>query len=168
MKYFSLLLVLTLSLNLSAQTANDNLNEQLLNMKNAFLEEDFSTVADYTFPKIIEMMGGKDKMVEVSKATFSKMKSQNYIVANISFKDPSEFLEYKGDLQGTIRQVLVMNTPNGRIQSETTLLAISQDDGKNWVFLDTSGFQKASLQSFYENLHPEMEIKPSENKQLDN
>jgi hypothetical protein len=167
MKYFSLLLVFILSLSLSAQTDNENLNEQLLHLKNAFLEEDFSTVADYTFPKIIEMMGGKEKMVEVTKNTFSKMKSQGFILDEISFKDSSNFFTHNGDLQSTITKVLVMDTPNGKVKTETTMIAISKDEGENWVFFDTSGMQKASVQSFYANMHPDLEIKQSKKETIE-
>jgi hypothetical protein len=166
MKYFSLLLVCFLGLNLQAQTDNKNLNTQLETMKTAFLSKDYAIVADLTFPKVLDMMGGKDKMIEVTASTISSMEEQGFKFESIAFKAPSNFLKHNGDLQCTVIQVLVMDTPNGKVQSETTVLAISEDDGENWVFLDSSGMPKASLQSFYENLHPDIVIEPSQKKNL--
>jgi hypothetical protein len=167
MKYFSLLLVCFIGLNLQAQTDNKNLNEQLETMRSAFMDKDYSVLAEYTYPKVVEMMGGKENMIEATSSTMAQMEAQGFVFEKLSFKDASDFLEHNGDLQCALRQVLVMDTPNGKVQSETTLLAISKDDGENWVFLDSSGMPKASLQSFYENLHPDMVIAPSEKKNLE-
>jgi len=167
MKYLSLLLLCFISFNLEAQTDNINLNNQLKAMSSAFLEDDYSIVADYTYPKILEMMGGKEAMIETTKESISKMKSQGFSFLDISFKDPSTFFEQNGDTQCAITQVLVMETPNGKVQSESTIIAISEDEGENWVFLDSSGMPKASLQNFYTNLHPDIEVKASQKKNLE-
>jgi hypothetical protein len=166
MRYFSLLLVCFLSFNLSAQTDNKDLDTQLETMKTAFMEKDYATFVDFTYPKVIEMMGGKEKMVETTSASIAKMESQNFIISSIAFKDPSELMEHNGDLQCAITQVLVMDTPNGKVQSERALIAISKDNGKNWVFLDSSGMPRASLENFYENLHPDLNLDRGVKKKL--
>lgn len=167
MKYISLLMICLLSLSLEAQTENENLNNQLNTMRTSFLDKDYSVVADYTYPKVIEMMGGKSAMIEATTNSMEQMESQGFTFLDISFKDASQFYEHNGDTQCTLIQVLVMETPNGKVQSESTMLAISEDEGKNWVFLDSSGMPKATLKGFYSNLHPDLEIKPSKKKVLD-
>ncbi len=167
MKYLSLLWICFIGLNLSAQTDNENLNTQLENMRSAFMEKDFAIVADYTYPKVLEMMGGKENMIEVSAASIAKMESQNFIVKSISYEKPSEFLKHNGDLQCAITQIMVMSTPNGNVQNKTVLIAISKDEGENWVFLDTSGMPRASVEDFYENLHPELNLDRGGKKMLD-
>lgn len=165
MKYLSLLLICFLSVNLSAQTDNETLNTQLNAMKTAFMDKDYSLIAKHTYPKIVEMMGGKEKMVEVTSTTMAKMESQNFIFKSITFKDPSELMEHNGDLQCALTQIIVMDTPNGKVQNERTLVAISEDDGNNWVFLDSSGMNSDSLKGIYPNLHPDLVLKP-ESKQI--
>ena len=78
--------------NLNAQTDNTNLNTQLNSLRTAFIDKDFDVVADYTYPKVVALMGGKEKMVEVSAASIAKMESQNFILKSISYEDPSEFM----------------------------------------------------------------------------
>ncbi len=167
MKYLSLLWICLIGLNLSAQTDNENLNTQLENMKSAFMEKDFALVADYTYPKVLEMMGGKEKMVEVVSASVAKMESQNFFFKSIAYKNSSDLMERNGDLQCAITQVMVMDTPDGKVQNETALIAISQDNGKNWVFLDTSGMSRTSVESFYTNLHPDLNLETAGQKKLD-
>jgi len=167
MKYFIVLIVFAISLNVTAQTDNENLNEQLNTMKTAFMNKDFAAVADFTYPKLIEMVGGKEKMIEMTQYTYTKMESQGFILKNLSFKDSSDLFNHKGDLQCGITKVMVMDTPDGKTQNETTMIAISKDGGEKWVFFDTSGMSRASAQSLYKNLHPDLEIKPSQKKTLD-
>ena len=169
MKAFSILvcLLLSISISLQAQTENENLNTQLKSMSTAFLDEDYKLMAEYTYPKVLEMMGGKEAMIQATENTMSQMKSQGFSFLDINFKDPGLFYEKNGDRQCAITQVLVMQTPQGKVQSESTLVAISQDEGENWKFLDSSGMSKASLESFYANLHPDIEIKASKKIPID-
>lgn len=167
MKLFNILVFLILSLSLQAQTDNENLNGDLEAMSSAFLDEKYEVIADYTYPKILEMMGGKEAMVKATQSTMSQMKSQGFTFLEINFKDPSPFYENNGDKQCALTQVLVIVTPEGKIQSESTLLAISKDEGETWKFLDSSGMPKTYLDSFYPNLHPDIEIKTSKKTKLD-
>ncbi len=167
MKYFSLLIVCFLGLQSQAQSDNKNLNDQLENMRKAFIAKDYGVVADFTYTKVLEKMGGKEKMIAATSNSISKMESTGFVIEKISFKDPTKFLKHNGDLQCAITQVLIMNTPHGKMQSESTIIAISQDDGENWSFLDSSGMPKDTLKAFYTNLHPDMEIKPSSRRKLD-
>jgi hypothetical protein len=156
-----------MSISLQAQTKNENLNTQLKSMSSAFLDGDYKVMAEYTYPKVLEMMGGKEAMIQATESTMSQMKSQGFTFLDITFKDPGKFYEKNGDTQCSITQVLVMETPQGKVQSESTLVAISQDEGENWVFLDSSGMSKVSLESFYSNLHPDIEIKASNKTKID-
>jgi hypothetical protein len=167
MKHPVLLFIALISLNLNAQTDHESLNAQLESMSSAFLNEDYKAMADYTYPKILEMMGGKEAMIEATESTMSQMKSQGFTFLDIVFKEPSKLYEKNGDTQCVVTQVLVMETPQGKIQSESTLLAISEDEGENWVFIDSSGMPRASLESLYPNLHPDIEIKASKKSAVD-
>lgn len=166
MKYFSSVLFCILALNIFAQTDNKNLNTQLNAMKDGFMNKDYAAIADFTYPKVVEMMGGKENMIKTTEQTMEKMASQGFVFESISFEDPSNFFKKNGDMQCVITQVLVMNTPNGKVENKTALLAISSDNGDNWVFLDTSGMPKASVQNFYTNLHPDLNFDRGGKKKL--
>jgi hypothetical protein len=166
MKYFSIIFLCFLSFSLTAQTNNDNLNEQLSEMKTAFENNDYSVIIDYSYPKLVNMMGGKEEMIKATTNSMKKMESQGFVIEELSFKDPSEFMEHNGDLQTTISQVILMQTPDGKVESTSTMVAISEDDGENWMFLSASGMSKKTVKSFYENIHPDLEIKKMEKKNL--
>lgn len=149
------------------QTKNENLNSQLAKMKTLFLAEDYENFADYTYPKIIEMMGGKSNMVDATTQGMNKMKNDGFIVTDLDFKDASDFLEKDGELQCSITQLLIMKTPHGMIESEYTLIGISNDNGQNWKFIDTSGKDKETMLKYFPNLHNEIVIKQKKQKLVD-
>lgn len=150
-----------------AQTTNENLNGQLNEMKTSFLNEAYLGVVKYTFPKVVEMMGGEEEMLKTTQTTMNSMKAQGYVIEDISFSNPSDIVSQNGFAQCTLNQVLLMKTPEGNIQSTTTLLAVSNDNGENWKFLDASGIPKDLVVEIFPELHPDMEIKPSERKNID-
>ena len=133
-------------------------------MSSVFLEDDYKLMAEYTFPKVVEMMGSKENMVETTKNTMTKMESQGFTIESLSYTNSSDIYEHNGDTQCVFDQSVIMNTPDGKIENTTAVIAISNNNGKNWVFFDTSGMPRTSVQEFYENLHHDLEIKQSEKK----
>ncbi|WP_157579348.1 hypothetical protein [Polaribacter vadi] len=136
-------------------------------MKNFFLTGDFENYANYTYPKIIEMMGGKSNMIKVTKQGMTKMKNNGFTFTDLNFKNPSEFLKKENELQCTLTQIIVMETPRGKIESEYTLIGISSDEGQNWTFIDTSGKDKETMLKHFPNLHNEIIIKPKKQKLIE-
>ena len=165
-KIWILILIINSAFGL-AQTENKNLNSQLGEMKKFFLNEDYKNFANYTYPKVIKMMGGKSNMVKATEQGMNKMKNDGFSFTNLNFKNPSEYLKKGNELQCSLTQVIVMKTPRGKIESEYTLIGISSDDGKNWTFIDTSGKDKESILKYFPNLHDDIIIKPKKQKLID-
>ncbi len=141
------------------QSSNENLNRQLQEMRKYFLEEDYTSFANYTYPKVIEMMGGKARMIQATESSMNQMKAQGFEFIDLSFKDATGLLKQEDETQCSLTQVLTMKTPEGEVKAEYKLIAISADDGKNWKFLDTSGKSKEIMLKYFPNLSPELVIK---------
>ena len=165
-KIWILILIINSALGFS-QTENKNLNSQLGEMKKFFLAGDYENFANYTYPKVIEMMGGKSNMVKATEQGMSKMKNDGFSFTDLNFKNPSEFLKKGNELQCSLTQVIVMKTPRGKIESEYTLIGISGDNGQNWRFIDTSGKDKETMIKYFPNLHDDIVIKPKKQKLID-
>lgn len=164
MKHLFLFFLITFSVLLRAQTSNQNLNSQLNSMKKFFLSDNYSEFSNYVYPKVYEMMGGKEKMIKLTKSSVNKMKIEGYKFMNIKFSNPSEFIKTGNELQFTITQELLMQTPKGKILGSYSLIGISVDNGKNWKFIDTSGKDKKTMLKFFPNLNSKIIIKPKTQK----
>lgn len=150
-----------------SQTSNENLNSQLQLMKKYFLVEDYAKFANFTNPKIIEMFGGKAKMNETTKNLMLKMKDEGFSFIDINFKDPSKFIKKGNEIQFTITQQLLMNTPNGKLVGNSTLIGISKDNGKNWTFIDSAGKSKEAIRKIFPNMSPNLVLIPKKQEMVE-
>ncbi|MBS1747380.1 MAG: hypothetical protein JST21_14525 [Bacteroidetes bacterium] len=129
-------------------------------MSTAFLASDYTTFAKYTYPKIVEMMGGANNMAEVLTKTTANMKAQGMSFSNITFGEPSAIIKSGNELQCTIPQHIELKLTQGRLVNTSTLIAISTDNGKNWTFVDTSNKDMATLRKALPNLSSAISIPP--------
>jgi hypothetical protein len=150
-----------------AQTSNNNLNSQLQLMKKYFLERNFAEYSNFVYPKVIEIYGGKEKMILLSQTSIKKMEAQGYSILDISFKDPSKFITEGNETQFSITQELTIQSPKGKMVSEFTLIGISIDKGENWKFIDTAGRTKDKIIQKFPNLNAEIIINPIQQKFID-
>jgi hypothetical protein len=162
-----IILFLTATTVALGQSSNENLNRQVQEMKKLFLAEDYRTFSNYTYPKVIEMFGGKEEMIQATKNGIDQMKKEGYQIVDITYKDASKLLTQDQELQCSLTQELLMQMPQGKLLAEYTLIAISADKGKNWKFLDTSGKSKEVMIKYFPNLHPDLVIKPKSHTYLE-
>jgi hypothetical protein len=54
-----------------------------------------------------------------------------------------------------------MQTVFGKIELETSLIAISNDGGKNWTFIDTSIYNVKDVKASLPHLSPDLDIPPA-------
>ena len=89
-----LFLILTITSTFSfAQTENENLNDQIKEMKGYLLEGDYENYANYIYPRVFEIMGGKENMIIATKSGINSMKAGGLSIIDLKFKNPSQFLK---------------------------------------------------------------------------
>ncbi|NML23678.1 hypothetical protein HHL16_22550 [Pseudoflavitalea sp. G-6-1-2] len=159
----SLLLMLGLIASSFAQVkdASKNLKLQAEKMGAALVKGDFKTFSTYNHPTILQMMGGAPKMIELMNKATSNMKTQGMSFNKVSFGEPSKFVKSGKELQTTIPQLIVMKLAKGRLENASTLIAVSSDNGANWVFIDTSNKDLATIQKFIPSISSSLVIPPT-------
>lgn len=164
----ALIIIFAVIFNFSnSQTTNSNLNSQLQMMRKYFLEKNYKEFLNFSHPKVVEMIGGREKLIQATTAAMGRMEKEGYIFKNVNFKEPSKFIKKGNETQVTIRQEILMKTPKGKILADYTLIGISNDNGKNWKFIDTSGKSKEVMRKYFPNLSPDIVIKPKTQKLID-
>lgn len=166
-----ILLILITSISIfnvcSAQTNNTILNQQLSLLRKYLFEEDYIRFAKFVHPEVTKMMGGKANMIQITKASIDKMKKDGFFFSDLTFKNPTKFITNGNNLQFTITQEITMKTPKGKIISEYSLIGVSNDKGKNWFFIDTSGQSKEAMRKYLPFLNKDLIIKPKTQKFID-
>jgi hypothetical protein len=148
------------SLNFSSggDTAVEVLKTQAEEMGQALVEGDYDTYITYIDPKVVEYAGGKNNLIKILKLD----NPEAYKLLSFSFGGVSKIIKSKGELQATIPQTVVVLVNDagmtGRLLTKSTLIAISGDEGKHWLFVDTAQKSIDTIQTMVPNLSPLLDI----------
>jgi hypothetical protein len=110
----------------------------------AFVSENYARLADLTYPKFYEMFGGRDKEIG------SLRSDREYLKTHGGVKVGAEVGEFKrvisaGNKQFAIVPVIVrIEVPEGVLRSQIFFIAISEDSGKTWTFINSSALHDAA------------------------
>jgi len=124
----------------------------------AFISNDFTSFAKYTNPKILQLIGGRNKMIEMLTKTTKDMKALAMSFNSITFDEPSKMIKRGNEIQCTIQQHTEIKLRQGRVVATSTLIAISLDNGINWTFIDTTNKKLDLLKQIFPSLSSEILI----------
>lgn len=176
------LLLLLLAPAAAAQTqltedATKQLRAQAEESSRAFMEGNFERLADFTHAKVVELMGGREKMAEFVRKGMAEMKAQGFETLSYApAAEPTQVLREGRQLYAILPAKLRMKTPGGTVfVSESFMIAVSADDGKNWRFVSGSAADAARLKLLMPEVadklklptvrnYPEVEKKPEPEK----
>jgi hypothetical protein len=141
---------------------NDRIQQQANLMGQAFIKGDFQTFAKYTYPALVRAMGGESRMAATLTQTVSDMQTKGMTFNSISVDNPTEIVKSQGELQCTLQQHTIIKLANGKAVATSTLIAISRDDGKNWLFVDTNNKDAVTMRKVMPNLSTAIVIPPQQ------
>jgi hypothetical protein len=104
----------------------------------AMLSGDYGKVADLSHPKVVQEIGGKQKMIDTLKTGVAQMKAQQFALVSYKAQAPPEILGSGSDRMAVLPTAMEMTTPTGKLKQKSYLLGISSDGGRNWTFVDGS------------------------------
>jgi hypothetical protein len=110
----------------------------LVIMNYALIGKDYQTYIRFIHPKVIEHMGGEKGVLNTLKDMDAQMKQNGTTITDITPDDPSMIQDTAGELQCTIKESIEMKVKGGTLQNDVVFVGISKDNGKTWVFIDTS------------------------------
>ena len=131
-----------------------------MDMARAVLDKDVNKLVTYMPPKLVADAGGKDKLF-IARDTLNKyMKQFGAEVKRVTIGDPGKIVTYKKQLQATLPQTTEVKFMASKVIMESTLIAISEDNGVHWYFVDTTIYRGDKLKSSLPDLSPELVIPP--------
>lgn len=154
--HFTLLFILNFIF--SQNQFSEKIKQDCLEMAKAMKNKDFNTILNFTYPKIVEMGGGKSKLISLMKTEFDKMEKDGFYFESIIFETPQEIYKAGNELHCIIPEQIILKTPKGKIKAIYYILAISKDKGKKWYFLETHKFNDENLKLILPNFNKNMII----------
>ncbi len=137
------------------------LGVQATAMNQAFLAKDYETFATFVNPKLIEVMGGKQRFLSVTREGMKGIESEGWVLTGITFEKPFKLIYTDKEIQTVLTQNMKGNIPGGKITVKSYLIATSNNGGKNWYFFDTDGKSLKTLTLAFPNLSSQLYIPPT-------
>ena len=106
--------------------------------QNSLVNGELGPLIALTHPKLVEAMGGKEKMAAQVTDLLKSMKNKGAAFKSVTILDPGELIRSGDDLYLTVPLTLEMTVPGGRVKSPGMLIGVSGDKGKTWVFVDAA------------------------------
>jgi len=125
---------------------------------NAIVGQDYKTLMKFTYPAIIEAGGGKEKMIGTLKKGMDQMKAQGFVFKSLTIAEVTQSKKQGKEIFAIVPDALVMNAMGGTITARSALIAISEDEGKHWYFVDTAPMQKETIRQVIPNLPKDLVI----------
>jgi hypothetical protein len=134
--------------------------EQANKMGQFLVTKDYKSFAKMTYPKLVEMMGGEDRMIDAMKGGSQETGGASVEILSVTIGDVSKIIKAGAELQCTVKEVIETKVESGKLVAESMLIAISQDEGKHWYFIDASNKDIITLRQSLPNLSDSLKITP--------
>jgi hypothetical protein len=159
--YFIGILIFFSNYIFSQNPFSDGIKSDCEKMNIAMKNSDFETILNYTYPKIIEMSGGRETITVSIEAVFDKMKKDGYLFEDMIVGEPEKIYKAGTELHCIIPKQIMMKTPRGRIKSANYLLAISKNNGQTWYFMESKLLDNENKKIIFPSFNNDLEIPKS-------
>lgn len=140
-----------------AQNMQTVIKTEALKMARALASLDLETYASYTYPTLVSDKDGKEK-IKQGVDSIEKYRQQLGIkVKSVLIGNPSKVVTYKNIMQCTLPQTMIIEAFMGSMETENTLIGLS-NDGKKWYFVDALMYRQKEAKAKLPELSPELVI----------
>ena len=135
-----------------ASPETDAAKKQAQQCADASVAKDYDKVIAFTHPALIKVAGGKEALRKALEAAIKQLAELGVSIEKTSIRSATEPKKVGSALVSLVTQEATVRTADVQLTQESVLIAYSYDNGKNWVFADTTGMDKV----MYEKLFPEL------------
>lgn len=125
-----------------------NLKRQATELTEAFNRRDFDKVVALTYPKLVDVMGGHDKMAASFSQSMKEAEAHDVKYLSNSVGEPQEVINIDGDLYAIVPTTMKLRVPEGVLVGQAFLLGVSKDGGQSWTFVDGTGGKSQEQMKF--------------------
>jgi hypothetical protein len=113
----------------------------------AFMTGDFGKLLDYTYPPVVELAGGREKLLAYLKTEAETMRADGFEFVAYEAGEAGAPVALAGaKLTAVVVPVVLKLKAGGRIFSQQSfLVGLSADGGRRWTFISGSGLSPERL-----------------------
>lgn len=119
--------------------STERIKQQAQELCDAMLTANFDKAADLTYPKLIELMGGRTKFISTVRDAMGQVQTEQFRVEAVTVGEPHDLIHVKAHKYVIVPTTMKMKVPEGLLIGEAFMIGISSDAGRNWTFVDSGG-----------------------------
>ena len=127
----------------------------------AFIEGDFERLADCTLPKLVELIGGREKMIEVVRKDVAEMKAEGFEPLSQTHSAPTQVLRVGSQTYAVLPIKFKMRTSKEILASDSFMIGVSGDGGQNWKFLSADSTDEARMKLLLPDVAGKLKLPPA-------
>jgi hypothetical protein len=135
-----------------------NLTVEAKEVNDAFFRKDYNRFMDLIYPKVIEMAGGRDRMLAGMTKEIKDMEAEGVTILESTSGTPTQFLNDSGNIYAVVPNTMKMKAKDGIFQTEGAMIGISSDGGAHWSFIDASGKDQTELRTLLPNVADKLKL----------
>jgi hypothetical protein len=147
-----------LSFSIQAQESKEALSKKAEQYAKAVKKQDFEKVLDLTHPKVLEQFGGKRKMLKAAEYDAVQTKQKGFKIKDVELSEPLVAMDTNGVRFCAVPIRVTMSGPYGKVFSEAGLLGISENEGKDWLFVSLAQIDMVVLLTLFPELPTTLEM----------
>jgi hypothetical protein len=127
----------------------------------ALLDGDYEKLLDKTYPKLVELAGGREKMLSTLRESMKQIEDEGFAFKKVDVDEPTKFGKAGADRIAVVPMTVVMTVTKpqkGTITTRGYLLGISGDDGETWTFIDGAKLDSKSVKLFLPKFPDDFEL----------
>lgn len=132
----------------SAQVDKGRVKKQAQEIADAFVAGNFEKMADLTYPDLVELLGGKAKMIAGLKQETSGWGADDFRVLSMPADEPKRVIKSRDYLLAVVPLTMRVKMPEGVFAQRIAYLGVSRDGGRNWTFV-SGGTDKQILKVLF-------------------
>jgi hypothetical protein len=113
----------------------------------AFLDQDYERVTDSTYPKLVELMGGREAVIAGLKAEVDQLEKGGVTCDEYTILMPTQLIKDGEKEFALVPAEMKMTIPGAKLSTKSYVLGISNDAGNTWTFLNGSKLDNAHLRA---------------------
>ena len=127
-----------------------NAKTQANQLNDAVLSGDYEKAADLTYPKLVQLIGGRARYLDVLKNSMNEMQSGGFQLMSTVAGDAQDVIEVGAEVYAIVPTTMKIKVPEGTLVGESALIGVSKDRGEHWTFVDIgNGFNEQQLKTLF-------------------
>jgi hypothetical protein len=129
----------------AASESYPNLTARAKELETALASKNYAKVIDLTYPKVVEVGGGREKLLAAMTNEMKTMEAEGVELLSSTAASPSQFVSDASGIYAVVPVMSRIKATDGIFQTEGSLIGISTDAGQNWTFIDATGKDQTEL-----------------------